>query len=406
MASPVYLPGFALIGNYSTQGDSALAPVAFAALIPTQTIVLDDETYIVPNTAVFVAWSITNIVQVVITGNNGIDPPVNSGPLNTTGLSSGIFEITNGFTHDITLTFQAYSSVSPPVVITQLLVASYFAPVILNISPDPAPIGTSVTITGTNFGATQGTSTLTFNGTIATPISWSDTSITTLVPVGATTGNVVVTVDLEASNGYPFTVSPPAFEYVHTATMGGGGLTGTFASNTAGNLLVLAFINYGTSPVAYPPTITDTAGNTYNLLVQSGAATYTRNAVYGIYACLSCVAASSNTFTIPVPGDTASRTMGVEYTPGPSVALDTYENAQSIPTTITVPDATAGDLAIGVGLCVAGGWTPDPSTTARYGLTGDTLWQDAIVPSSGTYSQLTTVSGGVGSSAFLVLIKD
>jgi len=78
---------------------------------------------------------------------------------------------------------------------------------ITNIQPNPAAVGTSVTITGTNFGATQGGSTVTFNGTTASPVSWSATSITTLVPVGATTGNVIVTVGGQASNGFAFEVS-------------------------------------------------------------------------------------------------------------------------------------------------------------------------------------------------------
>ena len=66
-----------------------------------------------------------------------------------------------------------------------------------------------MTIAGTNFGATKGTSTVTFNGTSATPTSWSATSIVVPVPAGATTGNVAVTVGGLASNGLPFTVYQP-----------------------------------------------------------------------------------------------------------------------------------------------------------------------------------------------------
>jgi IPT/TIG domain len=69
-------------------------------------------------------------------------------------------------------------------------------------------VGAPVTIAGTNFGATQGTSTVTFNGTSATPTSWSASSITIPVPQGATTGNVVITVDGVASPGVAFTVLP------------------------------------------------------------------------------------------------------------------------------------------------------------------------------------------------------
>jgi hypothetical protein len=72
-------------------------------------------------------------------------------------------------------------------------------------------VGTVVTITGQYFGATQGTSTVSFNGTQATPSSWSDTQIVAPVPAGATTGKVSVTVNGVVSNGGDgptFTVGP------------------------------------------------------------------------------------------------------------------------------------------------------------------------------------------------------
>ena len=82
------------------------------------------------------------------------------------------------------------------------------APTLTNVSPTSGPVGTAVTIAGTNFGASQGSSTVKFNGTTATPTSWSSTSIMVPVPSGATSGNVVVTVAGLASNGLPFTVAP------------------------------------------------------------------------------------------------------------------------------------------------------------------------------------------------------
>jgi RHS repeat-associated protein len=81
-------------------------------------------------------------------------------------------------------------------------------PGISSLSPTSGVIGTSVTINGTNFGATQGSNTLTFNGTTASSISgWGDTAIHATLPAGATTGNVVVTVGGVASNGVLFTVN-------------------------------------------------------------------------------------------------------------------------------------------------------------------------------------------------------
>ena len=82
-------------------------------------------------------------------------------------------------------------------------------PALTSLSPTSGLVGTSVTITGTNFGATQGTSTVRFNGVTAAPASWSATSIVVPVPAGATTGNVVVTVGGDASNGLAFAVYHP-----------------------------------------------------------------------------------------------------------------------------------------------------------------------------------------------------
>src|SRR5260370_25573869 len=70
-------------------------------------------------------------------------------------------------------------------------------PIITAYSPGTGVIGTPVTLTGAGFGDTPGTSTVTFNGISATlsSSSWSDTSITIPVPVGASNGNIVVTIN-------------------------------------------------------------------------------------------------------------------------------------------------------------------------------------------------------------------
>ncbi len=82
------------------------------------------------------------------------------------------------------------------------------SPSITDLSPTSGPVNTSVTMTGTNFGSTQGTSTVKFNGVAGTPTSWSATSIVVDVPAAATTGNVVVNVGGTNSNGSVFTVTP------------------------------------------------------------------------------------------------------------------------------------------------------------------------------------------------------
>lgn len=89
-------------------------------------------------------------------------------------------------------------------------------PQISSLSPTLGPVGTVVTITGTNFGASQGASTLKFNGTLATPTTWSTTQIVAPVPAGATGGKVQVTVNGVISNAPIFTVgNPPTISYTN-----------------------------------------------------------------------------------------------------------------------------------------------------------------------------------------------
>ena len=81
------------------------------------------------------------------------------------------------------------------------------APSIASLQPAQGTAGTSVLITGNGFGLSQGASTITFNGTAATATSWSDSVISALVPSGATSGSVVVTVGTQISNGVNFAVT-------------------------------------------------------------------------------------------------------------------------------------------------------------------------------------------------------
>ncbi len=74
-------------------------------------------------------------------------------------------------------------------------------PVVDSVSPPEGPPGTPVTIKGANFGDSQGTSYVTFNGVRATQyVSWSDTEIVVIVPEGAKSGPVQVTTSTGGSN--------------------------------------------------------------------------------------------------------------------------------------------------------------------------------------------------------------
>src|SRR5215469_5666387 len=81
------------------------------------------------------------------------------------------------------------------------------APNIGSLSPNSGPVDTSVTITGTNFGATQGS--VTIGGTPASITIWNNTTIAAVVPSSLSLGtaNVIVTVSGQPpSNSVGFSV--------------------------------------------------------------------------------------------------------------------------------------------------------------------------------------------------------
>jgi regulation of enolase protein 1 (concanavalin A-like superfamily) len=114
-------------------------------------------------------------------------------------------------------------------------------PGIISLSPTSGLVGISVTIGGVNFGSIQGTSTVSFNGTTASVISWNTTAITAVVPSGASSGPVLVTVSSQVSNGVAFTVTPIPAGWTD-ADIGSVGLPGSasyingaFTVQAAGN---------------------------------------------------------------------------------------------------------------------------------------------------------------------------
>src|SRR6185312_8026649 len=61
-----------------------------------------------------------------------------------------------------------------------------------SFSPLAGPAGTSVTVNGSGFGASQGSNTILYNNVVITPTSWSDTQIVANVPAGAASAYISV----------------------------------------------------------------------------------------------------------------------------------------------------------------------------------------------------------------------
>lgn len=169
---------------------------------------------------------------------------------------------------------------------------SLAAPTITTLSPTSGAVGTLVTITGTNFGSSRGTSTVKFNGTTVTSFgSWSATSIKATVPTGATTGNVVVNVSGVDSNGSAFTVVPAPTITSVSPTTGTGGTSVTIAGTNFGT-------TQGTSTVKFNGTTatTITSWSATSIVAKVPMAATTGNVI--VHA--SGVDSNGVTFTVPL----------------------------------------------------------------------------------------------------------
>ena len=145
-------------------------------------------------------------------------------------------------------------------------------PTLTSLSPTGSPVGSSVTLTGTNLTGATGVS---FNGMAATTFTVGNgTTVTATVPAGATTGSVTVTTPGGISNGLPFTVQQAttisAITKTTTSPTNAASIsyTVTFATSVAG----LSSSNFTLSPIVTGASITSISGSgtTYTVVVNTG----------------------------------------------------------------------------------------------------------------------------------------
>lgn len=112
-------------------------------------------------------------------------------------------------------------------------------PVITSFTPASGPIGTTVTITGTNFDPIPASNTVRFNGTIAaTPTGVTSTNLVVAVPTGSTTGPITVTTPngtATSSTNFTVTCSPPPPAAGAGASICGSGSVTLNASGATGS---------------------------------------------------------------------------------------------------------------------------------------------------------------------------
>ncbi|MBF9142347.1 IPT/TIG domain-containing protein [Hymenobacter properus] len=140
------------------------------------------------------------------------------------------------------------------------------APVITSLSPVSGPVGTTVTVTGTDFTGATG---VTLNGqNVNNLVVVNATTITFTVPASASTGNVVVTTPGGASNGTLFTVVPPAITSMSpasgpvgtTVTLTGTGLSGV-TSLTLNGVAITNFTVVNGTTITFTIPAGATSGN-------------------------------------------------------------------------------------------------------------------------------------------------
>jgi O-glycosyl hydrolase len=235
------------------------------------------------------------------------------------------------------------------------------APSITSLSPNSGAVGTAVTITGANFGTTQGTSTVTFGGVKAAPTKWSGTSIVAPVPAGAVTGNVVVTVGGQASNGSSFkvTTGPPSIKSLGP----GSGVVGTAVAISGANFGT----KQGTSIVTFggmKATPTSWNGTSIVVPVPAGAVTGSVEVAVGGQASngMTFTVVTGQTsihwnsmhqpidgFGVAVAGDTSSLTTSLAdafFRTDTGIGL-------SIVRSEVIPDTATCNAYFGTGACIA-----------------------------------------------------
>jgi YD repeat-containing protein len=172
---------------------------------------------------------------------------------------------------------------------------------ILNFTPQQGGTGTTVTIQGQNFSATPGNNTVQFNGMAANVTAATTNSLTVIVPPGATTGPIKVSVGSStatSSNNFTVLQVPAITSISPTST-----LQGAIISNfqvTGSNLTGASF---SFLPAFVPPAITAS-----NITVSPGgtSTTMTLTLAASAVGSFTVVAAnaSGNSNPLPTSGNT------------------------------------------------------------------------------------------------------
>jgi IPT/TIG domain/Bacterial Ig-like domain (group 2)/Kelch motif/Galactose oxidase, central domain len=232
---------------------------------------------------------------------------------------------------------------------------------------------------------------------------WSATSIKAAVPTGATTGNVVVTIGVTASNGKPFTVTAPSITSLSPVSGGAGTsvtITGTGFGTSQGTSTVTFNGTTATTTTPWSATsitaVVPTGATTGNVVVTVGGMASTGKAF--------TVTAPSITSLSPITGGagTSVTITGTGFGTGQGTSTVKFNGTTAStftlwsPTSIKVAvptGATTGNIVVTVGGLASAG---KPFTVTAPSIT-------SVSPTSGAVGTSVTITGtgfgtGQGSS--------
>jgi YD repeat-containing protein len=235
-------------------------------------------------------------------------------------------------------------------------------PAISSVSPASGALGQAVTINGTNFGASQGSSTVAFDGTTAAVTGWSTTSVGVTVPAGATSGPVVVVVSDQSSNSAQFTitngsgVASVTYAYDELGRLVGvidaAGQSAVYVYDAVGNLLAIERHAAGTvSIVEFTPDSGPT-GTSVTITGTGFSTTPSQNTVTFNDVPASVASSTENHIIAAVPAGASSGTVGITTPSGSASSTTSFIVGASVVPTIT--GLTPGVGAAGTAVTVSG----------------------------------------------------
>lgn len=221
---------------------------------------------------------------------------------------------------------------------------------VTSISPNPVCVGSTITITGSNFAV--GASTVSINGTACTSVTRVNaTTITAVVAAGTTSGTVIVTNPNGTNNGQTITVTPlPAAIGGGAATVCVGSSTPAF-TNTVGGGTWSVVNGTGTASISAGGVLTGTATGTVTVNYTIGTCTPATYAVTVITT--PTITANPANFTTNNGGNASFTVTG-----------------SNTPTSYTWQVSTDGG---GTWTTIVNGGVYSNATTATLNITGATL---------------------------------